>query len=189
MNDRKDCASPRDMLDDALLRQILNDMHADENACANRRSGCGCGRNDTVPEARDSGRRSGCGCTRTVKTESTRGTGNRIGCGCGTPESTDNDRCTGRPGCRCSRCRQAADTWTTVQTADRECCVSGAGVPRLQGFPLVMSYTPNQDWHEILEPEEALHSGTLFSELYFPWYPSRCPDKKDCNRCTGGDNV
>ncbi|MBQ8642531.1 MAG: spore coat associated protein CotJA [Clostridia bacterium] len=61
-----------------------------------------------------------------------------------------------------------------------ERCISGAGIPALNGFPLAMAYSPNQDWENILEPEEALSKGTLFTGLLFPWYPSRCHDNKDC---------
>ena len=59
-------------------------------------------------------------------------------------------------------------------------CISGKGVPVLQGLSLAMVYSPNQDWDGILEPEEALAKGTLFSGLVFPWYPSRCHDGRDC---------
>lgn len=50
-----------------------------------------------------------------------------------------------------------------------------------QGLPLVMSYAPDQEWHELYEAEEALEMGTLFRELNFPFYPSACGKDCGCN--------
>ena len=70
------------------------------------------------------------------------------------------------------------------QNENRPCqenpCISGKGLPTLQGLSLAMVYSPNQEWDGILEPEEALAKGTLFSGLLFPWYPSRCHEHRDC---------
>ncbi len=75
--------------------------------------------------------------------------------------------------------RQEADTGPHCPL-EPDCCTSGRGVPTLHGFSLAMVYSPNQDWDGILEPEEALAKGTLFSGLLFPWYPSRCHENRDC---------
>ncbi|MBR4959393.1 MAG: spore coat associated protein CotJA [Clostridia bacterium] len=48
MEHRKDCAGPREMLDDCMLQRLLNDMAEDKGAS---RSGCGCG-NDRSASAR-----------------------------------------------------------------------------------------------------------------------------------------
>ncbi len=55
-------------------------------------------------------------------------------------------------------------------------CVAAPGVPTLAGLPLAMVYAPNQEWREIMCPEDALGHGTLFKELVFPWNMSCCPN-------------
>ena len=42
----------------------------------------------------------------------------------------------------------------------------------LSGYPLAMSYTPDQEWRNLFEIEEALHHGTIFRELELPFYPA-----------------
>ena len=46
----------------------------------------------------------------------------------------------------------------------------------LSGYPIAMSYTPDQEWKDLFEIEEALYHGTIFRELELPFYPS-------CGRC------
>ena len=43
----------------------------------------------------------------------------------------------------------------------------------LVGAPLAMVYSPFQRFDNLFEPEEALCHGTLFMELYKPFYGSR----------------
>ena len=40
----------------------------------------------------------------------------------------------------------------------------------LSGFPLAMAYVPYQNFEELNEPAKALECGTLFKELYMPFY-------------------
>ena len=40
----------------------------------------------------------------------------------------------------------------------------------LTGFPLAMAYVPYQSFEELHEPARALECGTLFKELYLPFY-------------------
>ena len=40
----------------------------------------------------------------------------------------------------------------------------------LTGFPLAMAYVPYQSFEELNEPDKALECGTLFKELYLPFY-------------------
>ncbi len=37
------------------------------------------------------------------------------------------------------------------------------------GYPLASVYAPLQSFHKLYDAETALHKGTLFSELYFPF--------------------
>lgn len=40
----------------------------------------------------------------------------------------------------------------------------------LTGFPLAMAYVPYQKFENLNEPCKALEQGTLFRELYMPFY-------------------
>lgn len=40
----------------------------------------------------------------------------------------------------------------------------------LYEYPLAMAYAPYQLWRSIYNDEEAFNKGTLFSELYLPFY-------------------
>lgn len=42
----------------------------------------------------------------------------------------------------------------------------------LSSYPLAMSYTPDQEWRNLFEIEEALCHGTIFRELELPFYPA-----------------
>ncbi len=128
MEHRKDCAGPREWMDDSMLRQILSDMAGPDNGnrgqCSNGNTLCGCGK---------------------------------------------------------TKQRQRQEN-ISQDISENECCIAGAGIPTLAGLPVVMAYVPNQAWEGLLEPEEALAVGTLFTGLQFPWYPSRCR-KTGCGRC------
>ncbi len=43
----------------------------------------------------------------------------------------------------------------------------------LAGFPLGMAYVPYQSFEDLNEPAKALECGTLFKELYLPFYGQR----------------
>jgi len=44
--------------------------------------------------------------------------------------------------------------------------------PPLTGFPLAMVYSPEQEFDDVYEPEEALDAGTLFPALNLEFNPS-----------------
>ncbi len=107
------------------------------------------------------------------------------GCGCGN-RNHSHHKMGGKPaygdgkngGCG----GQARQEVAGGDGSQREACVAGAGIPTLAGLPLVMAYVPNQEWEGILEPEEALEAGTLFTGLNFPWYPSKCRKNGRCGK-------
>ena len=43
----------------------------------------------------------------------------------------------------------------------------------MSGFPLGMAYVPFQSFEQLNEPAKALECGTLFKELYYPFYGSK----------------
>lgn len=71
---------------------------------------------------------------------------------------------------------------------DRNCgCgdCDGYHPPHLHGNPLAMVYSPHQEWENLYEAETALHRGTIFKCLDFPFYKVRCSDThcgKGCRR-------
>lgn len=50
--------------------------------------------------------------------------------------------------------------------------------------PLAMAYVPFQNWGETKLPDDALNSGTLFSDLVFPF--EGCPDTDSCDSSEEG---
>ena len=42
----------------------------------------------------------------------------------------------------------------------------------LSAYPLAMCYTPDQEWRNLFEIEEAIFHGTIFRELELPFYPA-----------------
>ncbi len=50
-------------------------------------------------------------------------------------------------------------------------CVPCAKQNCLSGWPLAMSYTPDQEWKDLYEIEEGHARGTIFTELDLPFYP------------------
>jgi len=40
----------------------------------------------------------------------------------------------------------------------------------LTGYPLAMSYTPDQEWQNLYCDDDAMSHGTIFTELYKPFY-------------------
>ena len=160
MEHRKEYGSPRDMLDDALLQRVLAEMSDVDSRRCGERAGCGCQHRNPVSSPCRGSEPAGCGCR-------------EAGAG-GRPEKQP---------CSCSRNRNQIQSRRESQQNEpcpETACISGKGVPTLQGLSLAMVYSPNQDWEGILEPEEALMNGTLFSGLLFPWYPSRCHESGNC---------
>ncbi len=218
MDYRKDVRTPRDRVDDDLLRRLLNET--DEilgewdcgNGCgsdcgrSNRspvrnRSGangsCGCGRSrNNNDNDRDGSRRTnGCGCDGNARRSSENGSDcarRNNGCGCdgnARKYSEHSSDCARRnSGCGCDgNARRSSENGCGCGNA-RENDGSGYGCIdmdslsiRTQGLPHVMSYAPDQEFCKLHEDEEALEKGTLFHELYFPFYPTACDsDKKGC---------
>lgn len=162
MEHRKEYGSPRDMLDDALLQRVLSEMTNDDTRRHGEKSGCGCQRDNSPGSHPHIPDRSGCGC-----------------------RDTASMTCPEIQPCGCSRNRNQMQSrkepqQNTAYPCPENACISGKGLPTLQGLSLAMVYSPNQEWEGILEPEEALARGTLFSGLLFPWYPSRCYESRDC---------
>ena len=46
--------------------------------------------------------------------------------------------------------------------------------PRPTGHPLAMVYSPEQEWEELYDVEDAICRGTLFKKLDLPFYPGCC---------------
>lgn len=129
MDYRKDMGTPRERVDDELLRRLLRE--ADEMSAE---------------------------------------------CGCSPSRSQENGS---------SRCRDRSSSDGREQRNPRESggcgCINERALSyRTQGLPLVMSYAPDQDFHELYEAEEALETGTLFKELNFPFYPVACGNGRSC---------
>ena len=162
MEHRKEYGSPRDILDDALLQRVLSEMANDDS--------------------RKCGERTGCGCQHAERNNVPQRVPEHHACGCRDTGSMSRPE---RQPCSCSRNRNQIQPRQEIQQNETCCyqedsCISGKGVPTLQGLSLAMVYSPNQAWEGILEPEDALARGTLFSGLLFPWYPSRCHESRDC---------
>ena len=184
MEHRKEYGSPRDMLDDAMLQRILTDMAGDDSCRCGERSGSS--DNERTGDARRGYERSGCGCHGSERSSGMQRDSERTGCGCGCRdgEYASAARQT-RQSCSCGRSRSQIQSRQEIQQNENcpcqeDSCVSGKSMPTLQGLSLAMVYSPHQEWNGILEPEEALAKGTLFSGLVFPWHPSRCHEGRDC---------
>ncbi len=199
MDYRKDVRTPKDRVDDDLLRRLLSE--SDELL-----NGCGCdggyaaptqvenrhsvgsagfaGRKNNAPDTYPVRRDNGGSCTRAARREDTDGSGNGCKdnmCGCGCKNK----------GCGCARCqnaghcgcKRAADLngggCARNEDSDDNLwdhgCINKASLSiQTQGLPLVMSYAPDQAFHELYEDEEVLANGTLFRELNFPFYGTKC---------------
>ncbi len=167
MEMRNNCAGPRSMMDESILRQILADM-------AEAEPGCGCGarnhnHNKSCGKPACDAEKS-CGCSKAGKAPEK----NPKPCGCDAASHS-----TVKP-CGCGG--QARQEMAGGGESHNEPCIAGGGIPTLAGLPLVMAYVPNQDWEGVMEPEEALEVGTLFSGLNFPWYPSKCRKNGRCGK-------
>ena len=86
--------------------------------------------------------------------DSMRQAAKRNGCGCGTGE------------------RRVMPRQEMIPPADdNEICPDGCGKKNcLSGYPLAMAYTPDQIWQNLYCDEDALSHGTMFTELYKPFY-------------------
>lgn len=162
MENRNQCNSPRDRIDDTLLIRLLNEEEPfPEYTCtgerrnpnsggeASRRSRCrshsGC-THPPMPEPR----RESTGCGGTAPNVRP---GNNCGCGDSTPYVRPADDC----GC------------------DQNCSAGGY----LTGYALAMVYVPDHDFDTLFEEEEALLHGTLFRPLELPFYPG-CGGRCGC---------
>ena len=51
------------------------------------------------------------------------------------------------------------------------CCTENCAKENcLSGYSLAMVYTPDQEWRELYSEEDAIAHGTLFTELFKPFY-------------------
>lgn len=150
MDYRNNYNTPRDRIDDSLLSELLNQRDPISDGTA------------------DFGCNNGCGC------------------GCGAAEMRTSTRCGTHTECALNRNSQPMCGFTSSQRrytrrdiqsrqednpsqpAPCEKCMKDS---RLKGYPLSMVYAPDQEWTELYDIEEALHIGTLFRELNFPFYP------------------
>ena len=85
-------------------------------------------------------------------------------CGCRRPQINVN------PAVSCEPCRREAKPVTEQNDCgcrDDDCAKKNC----LSGYPLAMSYTPDQEWRELYDVEEGMHHGTIFRELDLPFYP------------------
>ena len=70
--------------------------------------------------------------------------------------------------CGCSarsahaKCREAKESSFETCTADT------------RGVHFAMVYSPYQPFCNLYEPEEGLENGTIFRDLNFPFYPTKC---------------
>lgn len=213
MDYRKDMRTPKDRVDDELLAQLLretdellegcgceggNDRSAySRGARRNRSNGrvsCGCDRNrieHRMNEHRAEERiDKSCGCGRN-REENT----GRCGCrreryadGSDNPRSCADSRYDARNNNCCeadndNRCGCGNLDGCARSEKSRDCINHRSLSIQTQGLPLVMSYAPDHEYHELYEDEEALVMGTLFRELNFPFYQSNCrggcSEKKD----------
>jgi len=196
MDYRKDMRTPKDRVDDELLARLLretdeliagcgcrdgyesvNDSRRSNRQTRRNRDGiCGCGEN-----RRDRRNDGGCGCS-----ENRRDRRNDGGCGFG--ENRRDRRNDGGCGCgensngyqRTDECSPSG--CSNEREAMCECINRGSLSIQTQGLPLVMSYAPDHEFHELYEDEEALKMGTLFRPLNFPFYPVKCTDNCSCGR-------
>jgi len=78
-----------------------------------------------------------------------------------------------QPSCGCER-EHCAETWACDLDRERSSeCEARVLDTNLVGAPLAMVYSPFQRFDDLFEPEEALCHGTLFRELYKPFFGSR----------------
>lgn len=66
-------------------------------------------------------------------------------------------------GCGCER--------ATVGDGATEKSCSVDATWGLRGYPLAMVYAPLQSFRSVLDPKEALSTGTVFGELDLPFHP------------------
>ena len=189
MDHRNENATPLDRIDEEFFRRMLSDegyeigrgRTADDNdypgfrglresydadADNNGSSSCSiCGSGNASREAQS------CGCTRNSSAYGNRGIRGREDNGYG----TRNNGCT-----TCRRNNSNSDNGSSrigSNTSD-----NGFTVPRLEGVPLSMVYSPYQEWKNLYEPDEGLEHGTIFMDLDFPFYPTPC-NNDGCRKC------
>ncbi len=145
-------------------------------------SSCGCERN-RIDRRSDDRNDNSCGCERNhIDRRSDDRDGNSCGCGWNRTDRRSDDRNDNSCGCGWNRSARNDDR------NDSSCgCIDRKSMSiQTQGLPLVMSYCPDHEFHELHEDEEALAMGTLFRELNFPFYASNCSGK--CGKgCGCGD--
>ncbi|MBE6598520.1 MAG: spore coat associated protein CotJA [Ruminococcaceae bacterium] len=172
MDYRKDVRTPKDRVDDELLRRLLSETDELLGNCGcesgegrtvrtrtNCTSGCRQRENGGARERRNTV--TGCGCARERDRDND-------GCGCARERDRDND------GCGCARGRDRDN--------DGCGCINRSSMSiQTQGLPLVMSYAPDHEFYELYEDEEALLAGTLFRPLNLPFYPTKCGKNCGCS--------
>ena len=149
MDFQRENNTPLDRIDENMLRRIMREEYGDRN-----RSHCGsCGANDCdYPIYRD---RNGDGEHGRRGDERMRPASARPSSNC----SVCCPICGSSKGCSCRSSEGSRDRFYP---------------PRLENVPLAMVYSPAQEWRNLYEPEIGFERGTIFKELDFPWYPTRC---------------
>ncbi len=158
MENRNQYNSPRDRIDDALLIRLLNeDEGQSEYTCTGERRNGGTSRSRRNPcdrrnDYRDFRNNDGCCCDRHDNT------------GCGNNREQRNHSKCGNDRDRC----------------DHDGCSDSCSRNFLSGYHLAMVYTPDHEWEDLYEEEEALSRGTMFRALEFPFYPGKCGGSCGC---------
>ena len=67
----------------------------------------------------------------------------------------------------CERAGEARMDMTDIPSTDEESCAKKSC---LSGYSLAMAYTPTQEWKGLYNDDDAMQHGTIFSELYKPFY-------------------
>ena len=83
------------------------------------------------------------------------------GCNYGSVVKVKNQR-VGREGCGSARQEVNNPGHTDEEGCRDRSCMSG--------YALAMVYTPVQEWKDLYNDDDALSHGTIFSELYKPFY-------------------
>ena len=183
MDYRKDVRTPRDRVDDDLLRRILGEEDEKGTECGAVPAGIfGNGSRNRIGTGgsscgKSSGRKNSAslsdGCAG-------KNTGSRTGCGWNADRRMN--------GCCEHNDGNQSHGWNAISRPDgcceHECEISCMNRKSLSvqtyGLPLVMSYAPDHEFAELYEEEEALLNGTLFRPLNFPFYPGKCGKNCGC---------
>lgn len=169
MDYRKDVRTPRDRVDDDLLRRILGEEDEKGTECG-AVPACFC-RNEYPDRTCTGGSGSRKNTDRQTDGCLGRSTGGRTGSGWNSG-SRMNGCCEHSGGCRMNGHREPG--------CEKSCMNLKSLSAQTYGLPLVMSYAPDHEFAELYEEEEALLNGTLFRPLNFPFYPGKCGKNCGC---------